>query len=75
MIAVSVGCRRSTAANDSGPVWTFATGPEPACTTTGMPASASRPHTGSRRAWAGLNPPTWMCTLNSRAPPSIAVRV
>ena len=37
-----------------------------------LPASSSRPHTGSSSGSRGSNPPTCTCTLNTRVPPSTA---
>jgi hypothetical protein len=74
MIAASPGCRASTAENGPGPVYSVPTGACPTCATTGTPASASIPHTGSSSGSSGGNPPTWKCTLKTRAPSSIASR-
>src|SRR6478735_1798314 len=52
--AVSCGCRRSTACIGYGPVWRPGIGPLPQCTTTGVAASASSPHTRSSRRSAGV---------------------
>jgi hypothetical protein len=70
--AVSVGWRRSTAPNGPGPVCRPGTGPEPQWTTTGTPASASRPQTASSSPARGSNPPTWRWTLKMRVPASSA---
>ncbi|SCL14979.1 hypothetical protein GA0070616_0595 [Micromonospora nigra] len=57
-IAASRGCRAIRAAKPSGPVCAVPTGACPTWTTTGTPASASSPHTGSSAGSVGAKPPT-----------------
>ncbi|BCK69778.1 hypothetical protein Srufu_037310 [Streptomyces libani subsp. rufus] len=74
MISRSRGWRASSRAIGSGPVCLPGAGPEPQWMTTGTPASARAPHTGSSSASAGSYPPTCTCALKTRAPSASSAR-